>query len=201
MFGFTDIDVLAMLAGYLFGSIPFGLILTRMAGLGDIRTIGSGNIGATNVLRTGNKSLAFSTLILDGAKGAIAVLVATNLTTDHDSIALAGLAALLGHIFPVWLKFNGGKGVATSMGVVLAIHWPAGILFMGTWVFVLVIYRISSFSALIASAIAPIIVGFTVDLKYGLFTIALTTGIYIRHIDNIKRIIAGTEPKIGQSKK
>ncbi len=201
MFGFTDIDVIALAAGYLFGSIPFGLILTRMAGLGDIRNIGSGNIGATNVLRTGNKPLALATLLLDGAKGAIAIYVATKLTSDPDSIALAGLAALLGHIFPIWLKFNGGKGVATSMGVVLAIHWPAGLIFMGTWVLALLIFRISSFSALIASALTPLIVTFTVDLKYGLFAIALTLGIYVRHIENIKRIFAGTEPKIGKSKK
>ena len=201
MFGFTNIDVFSLFAGYLFGSIPFGLILTQMAGLGDIRKIGSGNIGATNVLRTGNKPLALATLILDGAKGAIAIFVARELTTDPDSIALAGLAALLGHIFPIWLKFNGGKGVATSMGVVLAVHWPAGLLFMGTWVLALIFFRISSLSALISSAIAPIIVTFTVDLKYGLFSIALTAGIYIRHIENIKRIIDGTEPKIGKSKK
>lgn len=201
MFGFTDIDVMALLAGYLFGSIPFGLILTRMAGFGDIRKIGSGNIGATNVLRTGNKPLALATLLLDGAKGAIAIFVATELTSDPDSIALAGLAALLGHIFPVWLKFNGGKGVATSMGVVLAVNWPAGLMFMGTWITALVLFRISSLSALISAALVPIIVGFMVDLKYGFFAIALTAGIYVRHIDNIKRIIAGTEPKIGQSKK
>lgn len=201
MFGFTEIDVIALLAGYLFGSVPFGLILTKLAGLGDIRKIGSGNIGATNVLRTGNKPLALATLILDGAKGAIAIFVARELTIDPDSIALAGLAALLGHIFPIWLKFNGGKGVATSMGVVLAIHWPAGLMFMGVWIIALILFRISSLSALISSALAPVIVSFTVDLKFGLFAIALTAGIYIRHIDNIKRIIAGTEPKIGKSKK
>jgi len=191
--------LLAAVLGYALGSIPFGLILTRMAGLGDIRSVGSGNIGATNVLRTGNKALAAATLILDAGKGAVAVLVARELWGE-DAAMVAGIAAFLGHCFPVWLGFKGGKGVATFIGVLLALSWPVGLIFCATWLFVAVAQRYSSLAALTAAATAPIfayvIGGLTLSATAGFLAVILI----IRHMPNLRRLWAGTEPRIGGNK-
>lgn len=186
------------LIGYLLGSIPFGLILTKLAGLGDIRGIGSGNIGATNVLRTGKKSLAFLTLLLDGGKGTAAVLLMDYLLSGTGQFA--GIAALLGHIFPVWLKFKGGKGVATSFGVLLGLAWPVGICAMLVWLIVAVSLRISSLSALVAIALTPTLafaLGYN-DLFW--VTVVIVVLIFVKHKANIRRLLSGTEPKIGAGK-
>ena len=184
-------------AAYLLGSIPFGLIVTKAMGLGDLRLIGSGNIGATNVLRTGNKTAALATLLLDGAKGAAAVLAARWLTGAEDAAQVAGLAAFLGHILPVWLQFKGGKGVATFLGVMLALNPMLGGAIAATWLAVALLTRISSFAAVAAAASS---LGWVLVLRTGpLFLLALlfTMLIYWRHGENIKRLKAGTEPKIG----
>jgi len=196
----TDpLTLLALAAlGYLLGSIPFGLVLTRVLGLSDPRTIGSGNIGATNVLRTGSKTAAAGTLILDGAKGAFAVLLARWVAGAEDAAQLAGLAAFLGHLYPVWLGFRGGKGVATFFGVTLALSLPVGALAALTWVLSAAVTRYSSLSAIIAAALAPVyalIFGYPQGL---LITTVLCTLIYWRHSANVKRLKDGTEPKIGQ---
>ena len=185
------------LVGYLFGSIPFGIVITRLFGLGDLRQIGSGNIGTTNVLRTGSKSAAAATLILDGAKGAIAVLVARWLAAE-DAAQFAGLMAFLGHCFPVWLKFKGGKGVATFLGLMLALAWPVGIACCLTWLVTALIGRISSLSALVAAASSTfwiLILGYSATFILG---IVVTLLVFWRHRENIARLKAGTEPKIGQ---
>jgi glycerol-3-phosphate acyltransferase PlsY len=203
--------VAACLAGgYLLGSIPFGVIATRMAGVGDVRKIGSGNIGATNVLRTGRKDLALITLAGDGGKGAVAVLVAAFIVWraahDHDAAAtagaLAGGAAFLGHLFPVWLGFKGGKGVATFFGVLLAIAWPAGLLAAATWIAVAFLSRWSSLAALTAAALAPLYVFATDQAPIAKLYLAVFMAvlIYIRHAGNIRRLLAGDEPKIGRRK-
>ncbi len=181
---------------YLLGSVPFGLLLTKLAGHGDIRAIGSGNIGATNVLRTGNKALAALTLFLDGAKGAAAVWLA--LALAPEMAAYAGLASLLGHMFPVWLRFKGGKGVATMMGLLLALSWPVGVFVMLIWLTVAFIMRISSLSALVSVGSAPVF--FTIyETGPALGVILLMVLlIFIKHADNITRLVNGTEPKIGQ---
>lgn len=187
------------LCGYLLGSIPFGLLLTTAAGLGDIRAVGSGNIGATNVLRTGRKSLAAGTLVLDALKGAAAVLIAAQVADRHVAL-LAGLAAVIGHLFPVWLNFRGGKGVATGLGVLLAAAWPACLAACAAWLLGMAVSRISSVGALAAFAAAPVaalVMGDT-DLVKLSFTIALL--IYIRHHANIRRLLAGTEPRVGRRK-
>ena len=187
----------ALILGYLLGSIPFGLILTRLAGLGDVRKIGSGNIGATNVLRTGNKLAAFLTVVLDGGKGAVAVLLARALAAE-DAAQLAGFAAFLGHCFPVWLGFKGGKGVATFLGLWLALAWPVGIACCLTWLATAVISRISSLSALVAAALSTIwavVLGSGAALVLG---VALTLLVFWRHRENIARLRAGAESKIGQ---
>ena len=184
-------------AAYLLGSIPFGLIVTKAMGLGDLRLIGSGNIGATNVLRTGNKTAALATLLLDGAKGAVAVLAARWLTGAEDAAQVAGLAAFLGHILPVWLQFKGGKGVATFLGVMLALNPMLGGAIAATWLAVALLTRISSFAAVAAAASS---LGWVLVLRTApLFLLALlfTMLIYWRHGENIKRLKAGTEPKIG----
>jgi glycerol-3-phosphate acyltransferase PlsY len=185
--------------GYLLGSIPFGVLISGIMGLGDLRKIGSGNIGATNVLRTGNKFAAAATLILDGGKGVVAVLIAMTLAAP-DAAQLAALAAFAGHCFPIWLQFKGGKGVATFLGILLAIAWPVGVAACLTWLVTAFALRISSLSALVAALLAPIwaaILGFpTIS---GLAT-ALALLIFYRHGPNISRIVAGTEPKIGASK-
>jgi glycerol-3-phosphate acyltransferase PlsY len=182
------------------GSIPFGLLLTRAAGLGDIRSIGSGNIGATNVLRTGNKKLALATLLLDGAKGAAAVLLARWFFLDPTLPVIAGGAAFLGHIFPVWLKFKGGKGVATALGTWLALAWPIGLLACLTWLIIAVVFRYSSLSALVAVALAPVYaiwLGTPAMIGFGVFVAILC---WIRHHENIRRLLKGEEPKIGKKK-
>jgi glycerol-3-phosphate acyltransferase PlsY len=190
--------VLALVAllSYMLGSIPFGLVITRLMGLGDLRSIGSGNIGATNVLRTGNKPAALATLLLDAAKGGIAVLIA-RYAVGEDAAQLAGLCSFLGHLFPVWLRFKGGKGVATFLGTLLALAWPVGLAACATWAVTAALTRISSLSALVAAALSSVWV-FVFDRGPMLFlVIVLTVLVYIRHSANLARIKAGTEPRIG----
>ncbi len=185
-----------LVVGYLLGSIPFGIILTRLFGAGDLRSIGSGNIGATNVLRTGRKGLALATLLLDLAKGYVAVQVAANLPGGDP--AIGGLAAVIGHCFPVWLKFRGGKGVATLMGVSLGLAWGIGGLYAGVWIAVLALTRISSLSGICAAVAAPVasyVLGWPEHVPALAFLALLVLWL---HRTNIKRLIAGTEPKIGQ---
>jgi glycerol-3-phosphate acyltransferase PlsY len=187
--------LLSIIFGYLCGSIPFGLLLTRAAGLGDVRTIGSGNIGATNVLRTGNKTIAALTLLLDGLKGTVPVLAASHFAGEQMAV-FAGLAALAGHIFPVWLGFKGGKGVATNIGVLFGLAWPLGFAFVVTWMALAFIFRISSLSALIASASMPLWawgLGFTSLILPSALIAAI---IWIMHHQNIRRLLDGTESKI-----
>ena len=187
---------LAAIFGYLLGSIPFGILIARALGLGDLRQIGSGNIGATNVLRTGNKTAAALTLILDAAKGATAALIA-RATLGEDAAQLAGLAAFLGHLYPVWLGFRGGKGVATFLGLLLALNWPIGLAACATWAVTAALTRISSLSALVATASATLwLMVFGQGKMFGLIMV-LTLLIYYRHAANIARLRAGTEPKIG----
>lgn len=189
------------LVGYGLGSIPFGLVLTRLMGLGNLRDIGSGNIGTTNVLRTGSKAAAAATLILDGGKGAVAVLLARALAGDlagEDAAQLAGLLAFVGHCFPVWLGFKGGKGVATFLGLMLALAWPVGIACCLTWLAMALLRRMSSLAALTAAVSAPLwclLLGYQPVI---LLAVALAAVILWRHKDNIARLRAGTEPKIGQ---
>jgi glycerol-3-phosphate acyltransferase PlsY len=190
---------LAVLVGALLGSVPFGLILTRAAGLGDVRTIGSGSIGATNVLRTGNKKVAAATLALDVLKGVIAVLVCQYLW-GRDAGLLAGLAAVVSHCYPVWLGFKGGKGVATAAGVLLAAAWWMGLIVAGIWLATAFLTRISSASALVACAAAPIVALLAGDTTLALFALVLALFIAWRHSANIRRLIAGTEPRIGAGK-
>jgi len=183
--------------GYLLGSIPFGIVITRAMGLGNLREIGSGNIGTTNVLRTGSKGAALATLVLDGAKGAVAALLARAMAGE-DAAQIAGLMAFAGHCFPVWLGFRGGKGVATFLGLLLALAWPVGIAACATWLVTALIARISSLSALMAAALAPV---WIVLLGHGeMLILSLILGgiIFWRHKDNIARLRAGTEPKIGK---
>ena len=183
--------------GYLLGSIPFGLLLTRAAGLGDIRKIGSGNIGATNVLRTGNKALAAATLLLDGLKGALAVVLGSTFA-GVPGIFIGGLAAVLGHLFPIWLKFRGGKGGATGFGVLIAADPLIGLISAAIWIASAYLLRISSASTLIACAAAPILAAMLSAPQPILgLTLAGTALIFLRHKANIERLIAGTEPKIG----
>ena len=188
----------AAIGGYLLGSIPFGLILTRLAGLGDIRAIGSGNIGATNVLRTGRKGLAAATLLLDGAKGALAVLLAGRY--GPDMAVLAGGGAVIGHVAPVWLGFKGGKGVATALGVLLALSWPVGVLAMATWLAVAALARISSLAALVALAASPVYAWFLADPQRAQLAAFLAIVVWLRHHENIRRILKGDEPRIGAKK-
>jgi glycerol-3-phosphate acyltransferase PlsY len=192
---------LALTAGvaYLLGSIPFGVVITRMMGLGDLRQIGSGNIGATNVLRTGNKPAAAATLILDAAKGGIAVLIARAMVGE-DAAQLAALASFLGHLFPIWLGFRGGKGVATFLGILLALAWPVGLMACATWAVAAAISRISSVSALAASALTPGFLAFAGYSDAVILTILLATLVWVRHAANIRRLGDGTEPKIGKKK-
>ena len=186
--------------GYLFGSIPFGLLLTRMVGMDDIRNIGSGNIGATNVLRTGKKGLAASTLILDGAKAALAVLLARYLWGDIAAM-IAGFFAFIGHIFPIWLGFRGGKGVASMIGALLALSWPVGLGFCAIWLITAFIKRQSSLAALAGAALAPILAWFFAGNALALTSLALAILLFWRHHENIRRLLDGSEPKIGVSKK
>ncbi len=185
----------ALAFGYLLGSIPFGLILTRVAGLGDVRSIGSGNIGATNVLRTGNKKLAAATLLLDMLKGTAAVLIA-GIASPEAAIA-AGLGAFLGHIFPVWLKFKGGKGVATYLGVLLGLFWQGALIFAAVWLGVAYATRYSSLAALVAAAIVPIALYIIGLHQIAVLFLILTVIVFIKHRANIRRLVAGNEGKIG----
>ncbi|GIK99281.1 MAG: glycerol-3-phosphate acyltransferase [Alphaproteobacteria bacterium] len=196
-FEYTWPYYIGALAGYLLGSIPFGLLLTRLAGLGDIRTIGSGNIGATNVLRTGNKELAAATLLLDGGKGTAAVLVADALF-GPDMAIFAGGGAILGHLFPVWLKFKGGKGVATTLGILLALAWPVGVLACLTWLAVALVFRISSLSALAATAASIGYAWWLGSRQEAQFALFLAVLVWISHRANIGRLLARTEPRIGR---
>ncbi|WP_207447535.1 glycerol-3-phosphate 1-O-acyltransferase PlsY [Roseomonas marmotae] len=191
--------LLAAAIGYLSGSVPYGLLLTRAAGLGDIRSIGSGNIGATNVLRTGNKKVAAGTLVLDALKGAVPVLVLGALW-GRDAGLAAGIGALLGHVFPVWLRFQGGKGVATGAGVLLAASWWIGLLCAVIWFAMAKVTRISSASALTACLAAPAIALLSGDLRLAGFALVVALVVIWRHQDNIRRLLAGTEPRIGKGK-
>ncbi|MCB2116009.1 MAG: glycerol-3-phosphate 1-O-acyltransferase PlsY [Rhodobacteraceae bacterium] len=191
--------ILTAILGYLLGSIPFGVVVTKLMGLGDLRQIGSGNIGATNVLRTGNKPAALATLILDGGKGAAAVLLA-RAVAGEDAAQMAGLSAFLGHLFPVWLNFKGGKGVATFLGTLLALSFPVGLAACATWLVTAIISRISSLSALVSAALAAIWAGFLGHGEMTILIVLLATLVYWRHLPNIARIRAGTEPRIGAKK-
>jgi len=190
--------LLVAVLAYLLGSVPFGLVITKALGLGDLRTIGSGNIGATNVLRTGNKPAALATLLLDAGKGGIAVLVA-RFMVGNDAAQLAALAAFLGHIFPVWLNFKGGKGVATFLGTLLALAWPVGIAACLSWLVTALIGRISSLAALVAAATSTLWMLVLGQGQFMLLGAILTLLVYWRHAPNIKRLKAGTEPKIGKN--
>jgi glycerol-3-phosphate acyltransferase PlsY len=203
--------VVAAVLGYLLGSIPFGLLLTQSAGLGDVRKIGSGNIGATNVLRTGRRGLAALTLVLDAAKGAVAVLIVRAFLVGHAvpnmdadggwMLCLAAAAAFLGHVFPVWLGFKGGKGVATFIGVLLALSWPVGLIFLAVWLIIAFTQKMSSLSALTAAATAPIF-AFVFDGVHLAGTAAvLAVLLFYNHRANIVRLLQGTEPKINLGKK
>lgn len=185
--------------GYLLGSIPFGLILTRLAGTEDIRKIGSGNIGATNVLRTGSKKLAAATLVLDGAKGAAAVLIAG--ISGPELAVAAALGAIFGHVFPVWLGFRGGKGVATALGILLALSLPVGALACATWLAAAFLFRYSSLSALLALAAAPFYAWWLADPLRAELALAMAAIVWIRHYENIGRLLSGAESKIGSSRK
>jgi glycerol-3-phosphate acyltransferase PlsY len=187
---------LAFVFGYLLGSIPFGLLITRAAGGPDVRTIGSGNIGATNVLRTGRKGLAAATLICDALKGTIAVLLAARFA-GHEAALLAGLGAFLGHLFPVWLKFRGGKGVATYIGLLIGLAWPGALVFCGIWLLVAVVSRYSSLAALIASALTPLGLWLLGQPSVAALFLLLTVLLWIMHRANIARLMAGTEGRIG----
>ena len=188
----------AAVGGYLLGSIPFGLLLTRAAGLGDIRQIGSGNIGATNVLRTGNKGLAAATLLLDGAKGAAAVLIAGR--WGPDMMIMAGGGAMVGHLFPLWLRFRGGKGVATALGVLLALAWPIGLMACAVWLAAAFLFRYSSLAALLALAAAPIAAWFLSNRQKAEMALFRALLVWLRHHANIRRLLRGEEPRIGKGK-
>ncbi|MBO9419452.1 glycerol-3-phosphate 1-O-acyltransferase PlsY [Labrenzia sp. R4_2] len=190
----------ALAFGYLLGTIPFGLILTKLGGHGDIRKIGSGNIGTTNVLRTGSKKLAAATLLGDGLKGTVAVLIAARF--GPDTALIAGFGAFLGHLFPVWLKFKGGKGVATYLGILLGLYWPMFLIAALTWVGMAFVFRYSSLSALTASAVTPIILyfGFS-QFQLGEMFLVLTLLLWAKHHENIGRLLKGQESKIGKKSK
>jgi glycerol-3-phosphate acyltransferase PlsY len=184
-----------LVLGYLLGSIAFGLLLTRIAGAGDLREIGSGNIGATNVLRTGRKGLAAATALLDIGKGAAAVLLAEQLLAGSGP--LAGLGAFIGHCYPVWLGFRGGKGVATLMGVVVALHWPSGLVYAGVWLGLLAALRISSLAGITAAICAPVSAAFFDRSDLVLLLLALALIVVWKHRANIDRLLSGTEPRVG----
>ena len=190
--------VLIFAFGYLLGSVPFGLLLVKLTGGGDLRQIGSGNIGATNVLRTGNKALALATLLLDAGKGAVAVLLARHFQLNEQ---LAGVGAFLGHLYPIWLRFRGGKGVATMLGLYLAWAWPAGLMACLTWALTALAFRYSSLAALCACIAAPLYTCFALHDNYLALIMALIgVLVWVRHEANIRRLLNGTEPKIGRKK-
>lgn len=186
------------LIGYLFGSIPFGYLYGRLAGVGDIRTIGSGNIGATNVLRTGRKGLALATLLSDAAKGIVPVLLIRQYLGFEPAMAAAA-GAFLGHLYPVWLHFRGGKGVATYIGVITALYWPAGVFFCAVWLCTALATRYSSLSALVAAALTPVFVAVQTPGGLYLFMAALSAILIVKHHQNIRNLISGHETKIGQT--
>ena len=187
----------ALLFGYTLGSVPFGVLFTRLAGLGDIRAMGSGNIGATNVLRTGRKGLAAATLLGDGLKGTAAVLAMSRLW-GPDAAVLAGLGAFLGHLFPFWLGFRGGKGVATYLGLLLAFSWPAALVFAAIWLGTAALTRYSSLSALLASLASPAALAGFGEWQAAQLFVLLTVLVYAKHLPNIRRLLAGTEARIGR---
>jgi len=194
--GFLSLTLLgALVFGFFFGSIPFGLILTRLAGLGDVRSIGSGNIGATNVLRTGNKKLAAATLILDALKGTVAVLIASRY--GPDAAIGAGFGAFMGHLFPVWIGFKGGKGVATYLGILIGLAWPGALVFAAVWIVTALLTRYSSLAALIASVIVPIALYFQGSPAIAILFAIMTVIVFFKHKTNITRLLNGTESKIG----
>ncbi len=186
--------ITAFVVAYLIGSIPFGLVLTRIAGLGDVRAIGSGNIGATNVLRTGKRSLAAATLFLDGGKGSVAVLIGTIYGPDITIVTAIG--ALLGHLFPIWLKFKGGKGVSTALGILFALSLPVGALACSTWLFTAALFRYSSLSALVTLAASPLYMWWLADPQRVEFVVAMAFLIWFRHWSNMKRLLRGEESRI-----
>jgi glycerol-3-phosphate acyltransferase PlsY len=188
---------LAFILGYLLGSIPFGLVLTKLAGTQDLRSIGSGNIGATNVLRTGRKGLAAATLLLDMLKGTVAVII-SGYFGGAEAAMLAGLGAFLGHLFPVWLNFKGGKGVAVYIGILIGLFWPAAVVFCLVWLATAVITRYSSLSALLASLVTPLLLWWLGHAALAALFAVLTVLLFFMHRENIKRLRAGTEGKIGQ---
>ena len=194
------LPILCFLLGYALGAIPFGLLLTRAAGLGDVRQIGSGNIGATNVLRTGRKSLAAATLILDAAKGAAAVLLAAWLWPDQPAFpGIAAIGALLGHLFPLWLRFRGGKGVATLIGIVAALHWPSALILLATWLLVFAVTRYSSLGGMFASIAAPVSAAIFGRFDLAILFLGFALLVLWKHRANIARLAAGTEPKVGKA--
>jgi len=199
MIGFEGLSPLAglvaVVVGYLLGSIPFGLVLTRWAGLGDVRAIGSGNIGATNVLRTGNKAIAASTLILDMLKGAVPVLL-LKWQAGESAALIAGAAAFSGHVFPVWLGFRGGKGVATYIGVLFGLAWPLAVIFLVVWLLMALLFRMSSLSALTASALGPLWAGLTGETRLVIPLVIFAAAIWLLHRANVARLLKGEEPRI-----
>jgi glycerol-3-phosphate acyltransferase PlsY len=188
----------AIAIGYLLGSIPFGLLLTRLAGFGDVRKIGSGSIGATNVLRTGNKTLAALTLLLDLGKGTAAVLIGAQ--WGREAMLAAAAAVILGHMFPVWLGFRGGKGVATALGVLIAVAWPVALVAALIWLAMAIVFRYSSLASLVAAVAAAACAGFVVDWQRALLIAAIALVVIARHHENIRRLIAGTESRISVRK-
>ena len=194
----SSATILALAVGYLLGSIPFGLLLTRLAGKGDIRDIGSGNIGATNVLRTGAKGLAAATLILDAVKGAVAVMIAQRYWPDAINYAAAG--ALVGHLYPVWLRFKGGKGVATLLGILVPLLWQAALVYMVVWLGLLLMLRISSASGIAAAASAPITAAILGKMALVPMLLGFALLIIWKHQENIRRLLKGEEPKVGKNK-
>lgn len=187
--------LLSLALGYLLGSIPFGIVLTRVAGAGDLRRIGSGNIGATNVLRTGRKGLAALTLLLDGLKGAAAVLLVGALSPGHET--LAAISALFGHLYPVWLRFRGGKGVATLFGIMAALHWPSSLVYAAIWVGSLGLLRYSSVAGMLAALSAPVAAAVLGRFDLALLYLGLGLLVIWQHRGNIERLLAGTEPRVG----
>lgn len=194
------VELIAVLIGYLLGSVPFGLLLTKAAGLGDVRSIGSGNIGATNVLRTGNKRIAALTLFLDGLKGVAPVLLLSQFAGPQAGM-IAGLAAMAGHIFPVWLGFKGGKGVATSLGVLFGLYWPLGLIFIAIWIPLAFMFRYSSLAGLVTSVLSPLWAYLLGRAELVLPTLLIAIVIWIMHRANIARLLKGDEPKIDLGKR
>lgn len=190
---------IALLGSYVLGSIPFGLLLASLAGFGDIRSIGSGSIGATNVLRTGNKTVALLTLLCDLLKGAVAVVAVRMIWPDAALLpAAAALAAVIGHLFPIWLKFKGGKGVATAGGALFALAWPVGVISAAIWFLVAALFRYSSLAGLVSVASTPLLALYYLDETQAIFVAAIAALVWLRHHANIRRLLKGEEPKIGQ---